>query len=120
MNNKKIAIELTKIARELQKEASSKETVKEVIEPFWNKLHDLEDELEEIAHKYDVAASYKGKDGERYSKIMLMLINRVIKQIEAISMNSFSKLVNTERKYVKLFGTPDEYSDKVRREIFPN
>jgi len=113
----KVAKELLKMAKNLV--AFSEENVNEVIKPIWNDLHDLEYQLEAIAHKYDVAASYVGKPGEKEAKKVLKQINEVVKIIKTVTMKEFGELSKMDSVFVKKFGNPDDYSEKMRKEIFP-
>jgi hypothetical protein len=90
------------------------------LQPVWNRLHDLETDLETAAHEYDVAGSYIGKPAERDAKDMVRKIQEVVKELEALSMKKFDQLVDAEAKFLRKYGKPDVYVDQVRREIFPD
>lgn len=105
-----------KLAREF---VAAKGPVQAVLNKYWNVLHDIEYGLQEAAHEYDVAASYKGKAGEREAKATRDMINQVVKSLDQLSSKDFSKLFDMEKRFMQKFGTPEEYSDRTRREIFP-
>jgi len=95
------------------------ETVNEALDPIWNKLHDAETALRQVGDRYDIAASYSGGPGERDAKEMVVLIGKLLKHINALTTKAFDRVAGAERKFIKQFGTPDDYADKQRREIFP-
>ena len=89
-----------------------------VLDRHWNKIHDIQDALESVAHEYDVASSYKGKPGERDALKVMQAFKETLRNLEAVS-KSFDKLYKAEEAFVKKHGEPDDYADKVRSEIYP-
>lgn len=91
------------------------------VDKIWNTLHDLEYALKTAGHEYDVAASYRGKPGEKEAKKVLAAIDATLKAIQdlADSGGTFDKLVDAELKFVKKYGTPEDYADRIRTEIYP-
>lgn len=91
------------------------------LDRHWNTFHDLEDELLRASSEYDTAASYRGKPGERPAQKMMKQVQDAIRAIKQITNSGgvFDKLFDTEAAFVKKFGEPSAYSDKIRREIYP-
>ena len=94
--------------------------VNKILGKYWNTIHDIEQFLGNSLQEYDVSASYSGSPAERDSKDMMKEINSVIKKLESLSMKDFARLADKERKFVGKYGTPEEYAEKVRAEMFPN
>jgi hypothetical protein len=117
MDKNLVATELYKVAKDL--EAVDRGPVLMAVNKHWNKLHDIENALESTVGEYDMAASYKGKPGEKAAKELVRDIKAVISKLEAISMKEFGKLADKEQKFVNKYGTPEQYADRVRAEIFP-
>lgn len=111
-----VAGELVKVARDL---TSARGPFRDAIDKYWNELHDLERRLEQAAYEYDVAASYRGKDGMRDSESMRKNVNEVKKMVEQL-LKYFDLATNREMKYLKKHGTPQEYTERMRNEMFPN
>lgn len=91
----------------------------DVLNETWNVLHDIEYDLGTAASRYDIAASYHGA-GAAEAKRVMNRINELKAELEKISHHSFEEVTRMEQDFVKKFGTPDEFADKSRREIFPN
>ena len=91
----------------------------DVLNETWNVLHDIEYDLGDAASRYDIASSYHG-EGAVEAKRIMNRINELKAELEKISHHSFTEVTKMEQDFVKKFGTPDEFSDKSRREIFPN
>ena len=129
MKRTDIAKELIAAAREISgmessRKASRKGPISEVLwrrarDSNWNAINNLEDELRDAAHEYDVAASYSGYPGERDAKDVMDSINRVRKMLKILASRELSKIVDKEQAFIKKYGTPEEYADRTRREIFP-
>lgn len=88
----------------------------------WNDLHDVERELEETIRSYADAEHFMGGPAEKAAEAMIKQIKAAVKALEDISMGDdgvFGKLAEAEREFVKKFGEPSDYSDQMRREIFP-
>lgn len=92
--------------------------VGEVLDKNWNTIHDIEDQLSDAAHSYDVASSYHGKVGEQEAKSVLNEINNVVKKLNELS-KEFEKLAREESIFIKKYGHPDVYSENIRKEIYP-
>ncbi len=116
MNRQKIANELVAVARELQ--AAAKGPVWDALKKDWNALHDIESALGDAMKEYDIAASYSG-EGEKDAIQMLRAIEELKEQLESLSMRRFRTVVDMEARFVKKHGTPDEYAERIRKEIYP-
>jgi len=93
--------------------------VGEVLDRYWNTIHELESDLTDAINEYDTAASYAGGPGRQDAQAMLKEIQLVINQLEALSTRAFSKLVDAESKFVREHGTPEDYTERMRDEMFP-
>lgn len=89
-----------------------------VLDKYWDKIHDLESDLEEAQREYDLASSYHG-NGQQDSEYMKKEIQNIIDTLNGLSMKSFSRLLEKESVYIKKLGTPEKYVEKRRSEIFP-
>ena len=92
-----------------------------VINKVWNDLHDLEDSLQEAGHDYDVATSFGGKPGEKDAKRVLDSINAIRKTLRDLAGTdgSFDRLTKMEQDFAKKHGSPEDYVDEMRREVYP-
>lgn len=109
-----------KVARSVLKKAAKGDgPIKEVLHKYWNKLHDLEYDLEKASKEYDMAASYNGYPAERDSEKMIKRIVDLTKKINELSMKQFADLIKEEDGYIKDYGTPSAYVNRVRSDIFP-
>lgn len=89
-----------------------------VLDNYWNTLHDMEQDLENVASKYDMAGSYGGGPGQREAKYLMDAINRVKADLEKISMRQLGKLAKLESDFIKKFGDPDDYVEGQRDSLF--
>ena len=117
MDKKMVAKELASIAKSLI--AESKGPIWDALKDNWNDLHDIESNLDWAAHKYDVVISYAESKGSEEAKKILMRINQVKKDLEKLSMVDFDELNKLEMDFVKKFGTPEEFVDTIRKQVFP-
>lgn len=130
MDRQKIAKQLVALAEELvgdertafrrRQAIVNAGPVADVLEPMWNKLHDMEYDLEQASQEYDVAASYAGKPGERDAKQIMAAIKDTLRQLEALTSKKFGELVRLEQAFVKEHGRPDDYAERMSREMFSN
>ena len=105
-----------KIAKDI--ESASGGPIKKVLWKYWNTLHDLEADLEEVSKEYDIAASYGG-DGGKDAKNIYKQIKEMVKKIEYLSFKEFALIEKAESNFVRKHGTPEEYADETSRSIFP-
>lgn len=122
MNEKMVASELVKAAHEIM--ASEKGPIFKALnmrtsESHWNAIHGLEDALENAAHDYDVAASYSGGPGEAEAAAMRERAMNLKEALERFSMKVFADIVKREQAFVRKYGTPEEYAEQQRNEMFP-
>jgi hypothetical protein len=110
-----VAGELVKVARDL---TAAKGPFLEGIDKYWNELHDLERNLEQASYEYDVAASYRGKEGMRDAEAMKAHIKQARQHLQKLT-DSFSTITNHELKFIKKHGTPEQYVERKREEMFP-
>ncbi len=89
------------------------------LEKVWNDLHDIEYDLQRTDEDYDDAAHFVDGPARKDAQAMLKKINEAVKEVKNITSKTFTDLVDAEAKFVKEFGDPAEYSDQMRREIFP-
>jgi hypothetical protein len=89
------------------------------MDKLWDKLDDLGRELQDVAHQYDVAASYRGKPGERQAKRVLGALDAARRTLDTLVSDQFGDVLEAEQSFVRDNGQPDEYADRVRREIYP-
>lgn len=103
------------------KTAAARGPIWDSLRDTWNELHDMQRQLEDAAHEYDVAASYRGGDGERAARIVLVKLKTAILAIEnlAKSGGDIDDAVSAEMGFVKKFGTPEEYAERQRSEMYP-
>jgi len=101
--------------------ASRHGPVGEILMKRWNILHDLDRELQDASQEYDVAASYKGKPGEKGAEKVMEAIKKVREAISnlADSGKDFDKLLEAETKFVKQHGSPGDYAQAQRDAIYP-
>lgn len=95
--------------------------VLEVLDRYWNTVHDIENRLQQASHEYDVAASYRGGPAERDAKVMMAAINDTMKAISKLADSGglFDKLAELEQRFKRSHGTPEEYAEKMRDRIYP-
>ena len=91
--------------------------VGKVLDKKWNVIHDFEDDLEQVAHSYDVASSYVGKPGEKPALLVLSEIKNVVKKLNELH-TEFQKLYDAEEKFTSQFGHPNKYADQIRSQIY--
>lgn len=108
----KIAGELIKLAKAL-----TGGPVRGAIWKDWNVLHDIENGLDEAMSRYDIAASY-GESGSREAKELIRKLSKAKKELERLSMKTFSDLSNAERSFEKKFGDVDDYIEAARNKMF--
>lgn len=84
----------------------------------WNRIHDLENELESALHEYDVAASYTGKPGERDAKKVMASIQTALRALGALH-SVFDNVHKAESAFIRKHGSPEDYADKTRSKMFP-
>lgn len=91
------------------------------VDKLWNRVHDLDFGLGEAVKDYDAVASYRGKPGAREAQDAINAIKEaqgVLRRL-AGSGGAFDKLLEAETAFAKKFGDPEDYVDKIRKEVFP-
>lgn len=92
-------------------------TVKEILLRDWDAIHDLEAGLEFVQHLYSNASSYPG-EGKKDSTEMARSIQRLLSSLRDLS-NMFDQLIAQEKKYIRSYGTPADYTTERQKDIFP-
>jgi len=111
-----VARELVKVAKDL---TAAKGPFFKSLSKHWDKLYDLERSLESVSREYDTAASYRGKEGQKDSEMMMSYIQEAKKELNKL-INLISKIETMEMKYTRKHGTPQEYTERMRNEMFPS
>jgi hypothetical protein len=93
--------------------------VGQVLYKRWNELHDLEHDLQYTMRDYDDAAHFMGGPAEHDAKDMIKRIQTCVKEIEHVTMHTFTEVVEAERKFVAKYGSPSDYADEMRAKTFP-
>jgi hypothetical protein len=90
-----------------------------ILEKWWDEVHDLEYQLKMADRDYHDAAHFSGRPAEHDAKNLIKMLEGAVRDLEHVTTHVFADLVNTEAAFIKKHGAPDEYSDKMRAEIFP-
>lgn len=89
-----------------------------VLDKVWKILYDIEYELRQSAYDYHDAAHFRGGPAQKDAEKMIALIEECVEQIEHVSGVTFKELAEAEKKFVKQFRDPADYSDSMREETF--
>lgn len=92
--------------------------VGEVLENYWNTIHDLEYDLKEAMKAYDMAASYVEGEGKKEAETVIKAVEKAQKELEKLSRKVFNDLFEAEEKFTKQHGHPEKYMDRIRRNMF--
>ena len=93
-----------------------------VLMKYWNELHDLQHDLEQANHEYDIAFSYRGGPGTKDSRDVMGAIDECLDLLGRLADagGTFDKVVRAEANFVKKHGTPDDYAADQRARIYPH
>jgi len=114
---KKNGIKRRKLAKSLN--ARSGKPVDQALSN-WNDIHDMITSLEYARGEYDTASSYRGQKGSGEAQDIVDAIDRVLQKLDAIAFRDLKNLVNLENRFVKNHGTPEDFAENARREIYPS
>lgn len=85
----------------------------------WNQLHDMEYDLKQTLRDYGDAAHFMGGPAEHDAHAMIKKVEEVAKQIDHLAHHELTGLTDAEEAFVKKYGEPSDYADKMRKQVFP-
>ena len=92
--------------------------VGKILDKYWNRMHDMEAELESAKRDYGYATSYPN-EGEDDAEYMMNEIDEVLGAISEITTKKFSHLLEKESMFIKKWNTPESYVKERRTKMFP-
>jgi len=90
-----------------------------VLKKVWNRLHDIQYEIDKTDQDYQDAAHFSGQAAEKDAQAMIKKIKACVEDLNTLTHKTLNELAEAEAEFVKKHGDPGEYSDRMRREIFP-
>ena len=109
--------------KELLETGRARGPLSKVLNKYWNGLHDLEYDLEQVMQEYDGAASLPSTGtrlrSERDAKNMMKAISSTIKAVKALadSGGAFDKLLSAESDFINKHGPPEAYRSKTQHDF---
>ncbi len=89
------------------------------LEKHWNQIHDAEYDLDHSWKDYDHAASFSGGPARHDAQEMIKKIQAAHKELEHVTMKTFSDLVDAEAAFIKKYGEPSDYVREQQQKTFP-
>jgi hypothetical protein len=90
-----------------------------VLNKVWNRLHDIQSEIEKTDQDYQDAAHFSGRPATKDAQAMIKKIQACVADLNTLTHKTLNELAEAEAEFVKKHGEPGDYSDKMRAEIFP-
>ena len=94
-------------------------TAGQMLDKYWDVLNDIDSEIQELIHLYDVAQSYRGKPGEKGARKVIEKLKSAKKILEGVAKREFFNIAIADKSFTSKYGTPEDYAAKTRAEIFP-